>query len=187
MLRLCESSTHHLDLLTPLRLFNTHSRDPRDHFKLVPLPDGASSELRLCSEHPQFVRCIVQGDTSAVHVRGDGPDRLRVRYDLGREQEDLGAVLGPLLALLQERRGEGRELMDWECEDWVGAGYPCRLREECGEGSKVAGLGFGADDLWCVDAFPSVWARLPAADGAAESFNVRSANQTDAGWRAPNA
>lgn len=164
MPNIASSSAHHSHLLAPLRLFNSHSRDPCTHFKLVPLP-GGSSELRLCSDHPHFVRCTIQGDATAVHVWGDGPDRLRVSYELHREQ-DMGAVLGSLLALLQERRGEGQELLDWECEDWVGAGNPCRLREACGDAAmEKGGLGFGTDDLWCVEAYPSVEARLSVEGG----------------------
>jgi hypothetical protein len=148
-------STTHSALLQHLRLFNARSRDPRDHFKLCP---STPAELRLCSEHPRFVTCTVLGD--AVHVRGDGPDRLRLRYALLLgQQQDVGGVLDSLLALLQERRGEGRELLDWECEDWVGAGYPCRMWERRVEGGG-GGLGFGADDLWCVEPFPSAEARL---------------------------
>jgi hypothetical protein len=152
------SSAAHESLLQQLRLFNARSRDPRDHFKLCP-PNPSSSlspELRLCSEHPRFVTCTVLGD--AVHVRGDGPDRLRLRYALGQQQA-VGGVLDSLLALLQECRGEGRELLDWECEDWVGAGYPCRMWERRVEGGG-GGLDFGADDLWCVEPFPSAEARL---------------------------
>jgi hypothetical protein len=149
----CRSPLHQPSTLlsSNISACSTPAPATRDHFKLYP---STLSELRLCSEHPRFVTCTVHGD--AVHVLGDGPDRLWLRYDLG--QQDVGGVLDSLLTLLQERQGEGRELLDWECEDWVGAGYPCRMWEHRVEGE--GGLDFGADDLWYIEPFPSAEARL---------------------------
>ena len=125
-----------------LRLFNARSRDPVDHFKLVP-----PAELRLCCEHPRCVVCTV-GDDLVVSVRGDGPEGFRASVALDRDPE---AALQTLLELLRARRGEGDELFDWECEDWVGAGYPCRMWDRK---RRTGGLDFGEDDLWCVELMP---------------------------------
>ena len=131
-----------------LCLFNAQSRDPADHFKLAP-----PAELRLCSEHPRCVTCTV-GDDLVVCVRGDGPQRFGARFALDR---DPMAALQSLLELLQERRTESDELFDWECEDWVGAGYPCRMWDRRWGGG---GLDFAPDDLWCVGLMPGVDAGL---------------------------
>ncbi len=86
-------------------------------------------------------------------VRDDGPDSQRIRYDLGG---DSLTTLRALLLLLQERRGVGRDMLDWECEDWVSAGYPCRMWQR----AEDKGLEFGAESLWCVELLPNIEARL---------------------------
>ena len=131
-----------------LRLFNSRSRDPVDHFKLV-----NSNEIRLCCSHPRCITCTA--DETWIHVRGDGPERIRdLRFAHGNMES-----LQALMEFLHERREDGEDLIDWEFEDWVGAGNPCKLR---GNRRNFAdrGLGLGVDDLWCVDLFPSIEARL---------------------------
>ena len=137
-----------------LRLFNSHSRDPEDHFKLV--HSQTPPELRLCSSHPRFITCTY--DDEWIHVHGNGPERLRLRLSRGSAES-----LPLLLGLLRERREGGGELLDWELEDWVGAGNPCRLWERRVEG---VALDLGADSLWCVDLFPNIEARLVGQDSA---------------------
>ena len=131
-----------------LRLFNSSSRDPVNHFKLV-----NNNEVRLCCCHPHFITCTA--DDKCIHVRGNGPERIRNLSFAHDSVESLQA----LLEFLQERREDGGDLVDWELEDWVGAGNPCQLR---GDQRNRAdwGLGLGVDDLWCVDLYPSVEARL---------------------------
>ena len=138
-------------VLQSLRHFNSYSVDPADHFKLIqPSNSTSPPQLRLCCSHPRFITCTC--DDQWVHVRGDGPERLRLRFAHG-SQESLGA----LLQLLQQQRGVGDDLIDWELEDWVGPGYPCRLWERR---ERESMLEFGADDLWCVGLLPAVEARL---------------------------
>ena len=52
---------------------------------------------------------------------------------------------------------DGDDLIDWELEDWVSAGNPCRLRGATKDSRR---LDLTAADLWCVDLFPSIEARL---------------------------
>ncbi len=89
-----------------------------------------------------------------MHVRDDGPRGERLRFEHGCLES-----LGLLLAFLQARRGDGDELVDWELEDWVGAGYPCRMRGKVE--ARTRGMDFGVDDLWCVDLVPNIQAGLP--------------------------
>ncbi len=138
------------DLSQTLTFFNSRSRDPSDHFKLVDRSaHGGPVELRLCSAHPRFVACTC--DDRWVHVRGDGPgERLRLRFEHGSVE-----ALGSLLEVLRQHRCDGGELLDWEMDDWVGAGYPCRMWERgavVGGGGRVDDL--GPDSLWCVELFP---------------------------------
>ncbi len=131
-------------LHTLLRVFNSRSRDTVDHFKIV------ANELRLCSNHPRFITCTI--NDCAIDVRCYGPERMRCLFSC---EED---GLQSLLLFLKERGDEGDELLDWELDDWVGAGNPCRLRGRMQERPKP--LGFSADDLWCVALFPSIEARV---------------------------
>jgi len=141
-------------LSATLRLFNSHSCAPADHFKLV-TSDPYRHEVRLCNSHPRFITCTVDGDW--INVRGSGPESLFLRFDSGNMRS-----LFTLLEVLRERRDDGDELLDWELEDWVGAGNPCTLRGSTKDLSKesVTDLGFSAADLWCVELFPKVEARL---------------------------
>lgn len=83
-------------------------------------------------------------------MRCFGPERMRCLFSC----EEGG--LQSLLLFLQARRDEGDELLDWELDDWVGAGNPCRLSGRM----QDRPLGFGADDLWCVRLFPDLEARI---------------------------
>ena len=138
-----------------LYLFNSHSCDPADHFRLVLSPNGRD-EVRLCNAHPRFITCTVDGDW--INVRGSGPECLFLRFDSTNPQS-----LFALLSVLHEHREEGDDLLDWELEDWVGAGNPCRLRgsiKDLNDDHIPADLGFSAADLWCVKLFPGIEARL---------------------------
>ena len=132
-----------------LRLFNSRSRDPVDHLKLVNF-----HEVRLCCSHPRCITCIA--DEKWIVVRGDGPERIRDIFFAHGNMESLQA----LLDFLHERMDDADDLIDWELEDWVGAGNPCQLRGKPRRIHADRGLGFGMDDLWCVDLFPSIEARL---------------------------
>ena len=142
-----------MSLSDVLRLFNSHSCDPVDHFKLVSSVNGGRDEVRLCNSHPRFITCSVDGDW--INVRGSGPESLFLRFDSSNPQS-----LFALLSVLHEHKEEGDELVDWELEDWVGAGYPCRLRGSIKDLHADDDLGFSAADLWCVELFPSIDARL---------------------------
>ena len=96
-----------MSLSDTLRLFNSHSRDSADHFKLVISASGRD-EVRLCSEHPRFITCTVDG--SWINVRGSGPESLFLRFDSGRPQS-----LFSLLSVLQSHRGYGEEC-EWCAE-----------------------------------------------------------------------
>ena len=137
-------TTNNMPLHTLLRAFNSRSRDSADHLKII------ANELRLCSNHPRFITCTITDLT--IDVRCYGPERLRCLFAC----EEGG--LQSLLLFLQERRDVGDELLDWELDDWVGAGNPCRLRGSTPDRPKP--LGFGADDLWCVALFPDIEARI---------------------------
>ena len=145
-------SLFHSTLTQTLLLFNARSRDPADHFKLVVCSATDRPYLRLCCSHPHLVTCAC--DERWVHVRDDGPRGERLRFEHGCVES-----LGLLLAFLQARRGDGDELVDWELEDWVGAGFSCRMRGKVE--ARVWGLDFGVDDLWCVDLVPNIQAGLP--------------------------
>ena len=143
--------THQM-LSDTLRLFNSHSRDPMDHFKLV--HTQSAREIRLCSSHPRFIKCTVDG--TWINVRGSGPESLHLRFSSCSL-----LALHSLLAVLQAHRYSGDELIDWELDDWVGAGNPCRLRGSTAVGLNARrDLGFSDPDMWCVDLFPNIEARV---------------------------
>ena len=138
-------------LIHTLMVFNSHSRDPADHFKLV-----NSATIELCSAHPRFITCAVDGEW--INVRGGGPERLSDRF-----RHDDPQSLHALLALLQGQRYDGDDLVDWELEDWVGAGNPCGLRGRTrlpGSDTSPTNLNLTIADLWCVDLFPNIEARI---------------------------
>jgi hypothetical protein len=110
-----------------LCLFNSRSRDPVNHFKLV-----NNTEVRLCCCHPHFITCTA--DEKCIHVRGNGPERIRNLSFAHDSVESLQA----LLEFLQERREDG----------------------VCRNQTNRVDRGLGVDDLWCVDIYPSVEARL---------------------------
>jgi hypothetical protein len=147
---------YHLMISDTLRLFNSHSRDPADHFKLVVSPDAAGRhEIRLCNSHPRFITCTLDGVW--INVRGTGPESLHLRFNGCNPQS-----LHSLLDVLHLHRDSGDDLLDWELEDWVGSGNPCRLRGTTKDLSKesLVDLGLTVADLWCVDLFPNIEARL---------------------------
>ena len=131
-----------------LREFNTHSIDTANHFKICTYnsPTGPSHEIRLCSTHPRLVTCIP--DSTHIHVTHNGPAAFRKSFS-----HDMDS-LHSLLALLHSHRDDSDSLLEWELEDWVSAGYPCKLHET----QKLPlfpDLGFMPEDLWCIDKQPS--------------------------------
>lgn len=131
-----------------LRDFNSHSRNTEDHFKLCTQhsPAGPSHEIRLCSTHPRLITCTV--DTTHIHVSHTGPNSFRQTFS--HDQNSLHS----LLTLLHSHRDDNDSLLDWELEDWVSAGYPCKMHETQ-ERPDFPDLGFMPEDLWCIDEQPS--------------------------------
>ncbi len=131
-----------------LREFNSHSRDTADHFKLCTqqTTTGPRHEVRLCSSHPRLLTCTA--DTTRIHVRSTGPMSVTRSFS-----HDI-ASLGALLTLLHDHRDDTDTILDWELEDWVSAGYPCRMHSRQ-EQLFFPDLGFMPEDLWCIDEQPS--------------------------------
>ena len=130
-----------------LRDFNSHSPNTEDHFKLCPQhsPTGTSYEVRLCSCHPRLITCIP--DATRIHVTHDGPNAFRQSFPHDPNS------LRSLLALLHTHRDDGDSLIDWELDDWVSAGYPCKMHT-----TQMLpffpDLGFMPEDLWCIEEQP---------------------------------
>ena len=135
-------------LRNKLREFNSLSRDTDRHFKLCVYKTnrGPRHEVRLCSSHPRFITCTA--DTTRIHVRSTGPSS--VRLSLPHEAQSLHT----LLKLLHEHREDSDTLLDWEMEDWVSAGYPCKMHSRQEQG-YFPDLGFTPEDLWCIDEQPN--------------------------------
>lgn len=127
-----------------LRRFNSHSRDTKDHFKLC--ATGREYEVRLCSSHPRFVTCTA--DTVQLHIRSTGPSLINL--SLYHDQ----ASLQTLLTLLKSHQDDNDSILEWELEDWVSAGYPCRLYTTQDQ-PNFPDLGFMPEDLWCIDEQPN--------------------------------
>lgn len=127
-----------------LRTFNSGSRDTKDHLKLC--NTEGRHEVKLCSSHPRFITCTA--DTTQLHVRSTGP--TPVRLSLSHDP----ASLQTLLTLLQSHRDDSDSLLEWELEDWVSAGYPCKLHSTL-EPPNFPDLGFMPEDLWCIDEQPN--------------------------------
>jgi len=136
-----------------LKDFNSKSRNTDDHFKLCTqhTDSGMRYEVRLCSCHPRLITCTA--DLTHIHVRDTGPAAFRVR--LGHDP----ASLHSLLTLLHDHRDDTDTLLDWELEDWVSAGYPCRMHTRQSQ-PYFPDLGFMPEDLWCIDEQPSSRAHI---------------------------
>jgi hypothetical protein len=136
-----------------LKEFNSHSRDTTNHFKLCPpnSANGTTYEIRLCSTHPRLITCTP--DSTHIHVTHHGPSTFRQTFS--HEQDSLQS----LLTLLKKHRDDSDSLLDWELEDWVSAGYPCKLHETKDQ-PYFPDLGFMPEDLWCIDEQPSREARI---------------------------
>ncbi len=126
--------------LCKLKEFNALSCNPGDHFKLCGV------ELRLCSMHPRLVVCTIHDDR--IRVDHIGPASFTVYMP----RDDLAS----LLDLLRSHRDDDNTLFDWEVEDWVSAGYGCRM---CGDVRPDGppppwDLCFAPSDLWSISADP---------------------------------
>ncbi len=144
-----------------LRDFNARSPNTTDHFKLVTHhPDSggdrATHEVRLCSCHPRLITCIA--DDTSIRILSKGPTALRMSVAHDHDS------LQKLLTLLHDHRDDTHTLLDWELEDWVGAGYPCRMHSEH-EFPLFPDLGFMPEDLWCVDEMPRYKAHISNIHG----------------------
>lgn len=136
-----------------LKTFNAHSIDTANHFKLCTqrTARGVRHEIRLCSSQPRHITCTA--DLARIHVHSTGPSAIRL--SLSHDPESLKS----LLTLLHDHRDDTDTLLDWELEDWVGAGYPCRMHARQ-EQPYFPDLGFMPEDLWCVELLPSVRAHI---------------------------
>lgn len=132
-----------------LRAFNAHSRDTVDHFKLCTLQtprQGMRHEVRLCNSHPRLITCLA--DTMHIYAFHTGPTGFRQTFTHDP------ASIAILFTLLHMHREDTDTLLDWELEDWVGAGYPCQtytLQDQ----PYFPDLGFLPEDLWCIDEQPN--------------------------------
>jgi hypothetical protein len=132
-----------------LKAFNSHSRDTVDHFKLCTLPTpkhGLTHEVKLCSSHPRLVTCMA--DSMRIYAHHTGPLGFRQTFDHD------SASLSALLTLLHRHRDDTDTLLDWEMEDWVTSGYPCKLYTVQDQ-PYFPDLGFMPEDLWCIDEQPN--------------------------------
>lgn len=131
-----------------LKEFNAHSRNTEDHFKLCTRnsTNETTYEIRLCSTHPRLITCTP--DSTHIHVMHHGPSTFHKTFSHDMD------FLRSLLTLLHSHRDDGDSLLEWELEDWVSAGYPCKLYETQ-ELPLFPDLGFMPEDLWCIDEQPS--------------------------------
>lgn len=136
-----------------LREFNAQSRNTEDHFRLCPLSrdaDGmATYQLRLCSCHPRVITCTLDSAFTMIHLTHHGP--ISFRQSFGCDPDSLGSLLA-LLHYHRDDTGDGR--LVWELEDWVSAGYPCKMHAPQTP-PPFPDLGFHPDELWCIEEFPS--------------------------------
>lgn len=134
-----------------LKAFNSSSRNTEDHFKLCAREtDGVPIyELRLCSCHPRVITCTLDSTCSAIRLAHHGP--ISFQRSFGSDPGSLASILS-LLHYHRDDIGDGR--LVWEFEDWVSAGYPCKMHDPQTP-PPFPDLGFDPEDLWCIEELPS--------------------------------
>ena len=137
-------------VLSAVHQFNRKSVDPRAHFRVVPSKHTSwyLCELRLCSEHTVWGECVVYGDHMLVRVENTGPQGGSETFGLG----ELDAAWEALEEMRKEETECDDHLLAWELEDWVSAGYPCRIVHD--EIQKPPALEFSPECLWGVECMP---------------------------------
>jgi hypothetical protein len=132
-----------------IKEFNSLSRNTEDHFKLCPRDKNSAytHELKLCSCHPSVITCTV--DNTSIHLIYRGPNSVYRIF--GHDNDSLNSLL-TLLHLHRDDSCNG--LLEWELEDWVSAGFPCKMHEPQTP-PLFPNLGLSPEDLWCIDEFPS--------------------------------
>ena len=144
------SATISMDTLRKkMKEFNSHSSNTENHFKLCD-----DDEVRLCSTHPRLITCTA--DETRIHLMHTGPAMFSM-YLYHSDPE----CLNELLAVMHKHRDDGDSLLDWELEDWVSAGYPCKMYTVQQNVPEFPPMGFAPADLWCVDVQPRSISRVP--------------------------
>ena len=136
-------------LIEKLKEFNSNFRDTNHHFKLCTLPtpkEGLTHEVRLCSSHPRLITCMA--DSAHIYAHHTRPLAFKQTFT-----HDLTSLTA-LLALLHGHRIDTDTRLDWELEDWVSAGYPCKMYA-IQDQPYFPDLGFMPEDLWCIDEQPN--------------------------------
>jgi hypothetical protein len=134
-----------------LREFNAQSRNTEDHFRLCAREhDGAIAyELRLCSCHPRVITCTLDSTYSIIKLAHHGPSSFHQSF--GSDPDSLESLLS-LLHYHRDDTSDGG--LVWEFEDWVSAGYPCKMHDPQTP-PPFPDLGFSPEDLWCIEQLPS--------------------------------